>query len=177
MLFDLDIPKIIERSLLVHLRKSRVMAFTRALCAPVKTVHDEMMVLRADTIAQYQYNGLKHSLEALLNDHYDPVDRRIYITVPGRYEQLWYQEDGEQPLAYYEEDDAVSGFIWMSETEIISAQWYAYEFMINVPSLISFLPEAMFDLVDIYRYAGKRPAIRTFDGLNFTIDIYLYPNG
>lgn len=175
MLFDFDIPKIIERSLLVHLRRTRFMAFIRACCAPVQTVHTELMIVRADIIAQYQYNGLKHSLEAMLNDNYDPVDRRIYITVPGQYEQLWYQETGEQALAFFEETDAVSGFIWMTVPQLVSVQWYAYEFMINIPVLIPIIPAQVFSLVDTYRYAGKRPAIRTFGAFNTTFDIYLYP--
>lgn len=176
MLFDLDIPKLVERSLLVHLRRPKLMAFVRSLLKPAQNTHGELMAVRDDIIAQYQYNGLKHSLEAMLNDAYDPIDRRIYITVPGRFEELWYQELTEQPIAWFEETEAVSGFIWNTVAELNSIQGYTHEFMVNVPVMLPFDPDEMFDRLDVYRWAGKRPAIRTFGAFDTTFDIYLYPN-
>lgn len=174
MLFDFDIPSILTRSILVHLRKPKFMAFLRAWTKRPENIHGQLLDVRQELIDQYGYNGLLHSLETALNDEFDPIQRNIYITVPEQFGLLWYLDTEEPPAAYYDDSGIMPAYFYLDVDELNTATQYGYEFLINVPYNVLFTPKAMFNLVDLYRYAGRRPAIRVYDSGNNTTYLFLY---
>jgi hypothetical protein len=133
-----------------------------------------MMGYRTIIAFDYRYNGLVHSLEWACNDRFDPVQRRIYITVPEQLPVLYYQDAAEPPVAYLDDPGGYAAYYCLDEDELNTASQYTYEFLVNVPVSIAFQNAQMFTLLDLYRYAGRRPAIRRFDVDENTISIVLH---
>lgn len=75
------------------LRQSKMVAFLLALIEPLKELYQEFLLFRLDQLYEAEINGQVINLERVLNDIFDPVERRIYIS------------DGEtfDPPVFYEE--------------------------------------------------------------------------
>jgi hypothetical protein len=129
---------------------------------------------RTDTIiAEYRFNGLIHSLERALNERFDATLQRIYITVVDQYPMLFHAADGELATTAMAVEGELTGYYHLPDGVVTAP--YLYEFLVHVPADITFAPQEMFDLLDLYRYAGRRPAIRRFSPPDVEVEIILYP--
>lgn len=172
MIYDLHISRIAARYVPTWFRWPRNIALVAALCAWVSRIHDEFLAWReAVIIGQYRYTGLIHSLEAALNDRFSAVERRITITVVDQVPMQYHWGDGGASPVGYATEGTLTGYYHL--TEGVVAQPYDYEFLVHVPAEISFSPPAMFRLLDLYRFAGLRPAIRRYSG-DVTVETILY---
>lgn len=174
MLYDFDIRKLVRRYFPTWFRWEENVSFGYALCSYLGIIHDKLMDERQAALDQYKFNGLKHSLEWLLNDAYDPLNRRIYITVDEQQPVMYCQNEDEAAIDHCSNEEELSPHWCLNENEGIN---YLHEFVINIPSNITFNAVTIFEMVDLYRYAGRRPAIRTYGTFNVTINYVLYPNG
>ncbi len=68
MIFTIDFDKWIAEMLPMFLRRRRVFAFCRALCAPVVWLYGEFLNARSDHIYRLTHNGQVCYLRAALND-------------------------------------------------------------------------------------------------------------
>lgn len=174
MIYDFDIAKLIRRYVPVALRHPINLQWAYVLCSWLARIHSEFLAWRQDTIiAEYRYNGLIHSLEWMLNDRFDTLDRRIYITVVDQIPVYYHQDQADPTAAVLMDEGQMSGYYHLDQGAAVAN--YDYEFLVHVPVSLSFDDELMFQLLDLYRYAGRRPAIRLFDALDQTVDIILYP--
>ncbi len=142
------------------------MALARVAVGGVRRVQQQLAPLQEELRAEYRYNGLKHSLAKLLNDRLDAVQRRIYITIPDQTPSLYCQDIEEPSSAWYDDLEELSAY---HQQDIDEGGIYDHEFVVHIPAAISFQPAVVFALLDLYRYAGRRPKITTFGG---TIDDY-----
>lgn len=173
MLYTFTLPKLIRRFSPTWFRWPRNLAWSYAFLSWLKHIHDNFLAWRTDTIlAEYRFNGLVHSLERMLNERFDSVDQRIYITVIDQFPVLYHAGDGELATTAMAEVGELTGYYHLPDGAV--AQLYLYEFLVNVPSDITFTPQVMFELLDIYRYAGRRPAIRRFLPGDIEVEIILY---
>lgn len=173
MIYDFDIAKIIRRYVPVAFRHSVNLQWAYVLCSWMARIHDEFLVWRQDTIiAEYRFNGLIHSLEWLLNDRFDALDRRIFITVVDQTPVYYHQDQADPTVVVYMDDGQMSGYYHIDQA--MAASNYDYEFLVHVPTSLTLDHERMFQLLDLYRYAGRRPAIRLFDALDQTVALILY---
>lgn len=177
MLYDLDITAIASRNVPRWFRHVRNLAFVRVLARGLAVIHEEFLAWRQDTIiAQYRFNGLIHSLEWALNDRFDPVERRIYITVVEQVPSYHHVEDGGAAVVHALPEGMLSGYYHLDTDGEGGAEQYLYEFLVHVPASITFAPPGMFQLLDLYRYAGRRPAIRRFNELtDGQVQLILHP--
>lgn len=159
MLYSFDIPALIKRYAPGWFRWPVNLQLAQALCAWPARIHAEFLVWRQqEIIDQYRFNGLIHSLEWVLNDRFDPIDRRIFITVVDQVPFLTHLDEAEPAVMGMVDESDSTGYYFLDETAPVAT--YRYEFLVQVPSPIAFVPQQMFDLLDLYRYAGRRPAIR-----------------
>ncbi|MCW5900498.1 MAG: hypothetical protein KIT10_14635 [Flavobacteriales bacterium] len=173
MLYDLDIDKLVRRYAPGWFRHARNIALAQVLLAWVGRIQEEFLLWRTEVIiAQYRFNGLMHSLEWVLNDLHDALDRRIYITVVDQAPVMYHIGDGQPAFHSFVTEGVLTGYYHL-ETGAVSEP-YLYEFLVHVPAELSFIPSAMFDLLDLYRFAGRRPAIRRFAPGDTTVEIILY---
>lgn len=174
MVFDLDLRKLLRRYSPTWFRWPANQSFAYALSRWVAYLHTQLLGARQEVAYQYRVNGLTHSMAERMNDIFDPVLRRITITVPSQLPVLYCLDDAEAPVAYLGDDGELSGYYCLEDAELNVAVQYAYEFLVEVPASLSFSSDSMFTELDLYRFAGRRPAIRRFDDLNNTVAMIYY---
>ena len=60
--------------------ESKLLPYLRSMISPIQTITSELNILRSETLTFLNYTGQHKSIEEFLNDNYDLVLRRIYIT-------------------------------------------------------------------------------------------------
>lgn len=174
MIYTFNIPLLIRRFVPLWFRHAPNLAFAYVLCSWMARIHLDFLAWRTNAIlAEYRYNGLIHSLERMLNDRFDPVDRRIYITVVNQLPVYYHVGDGAPAVVSYLSEGMLSGYYHLDDGAIPSV--YTHEFTVHVDTTITFSADEMFRLLDLYRYAGRRPAIQTYNS-GGDVDLTIYPD-
>lgn len=157
MLYDFDLPKLIRRYLPVWFRKPRALSFGYALLSHLEVIHGLFLSVRDAIIAQYRYNGLIHSMERAINDQFDPVLRRVFITVVDQQPVLYYQDWSEPAFYHYDDEGGLAGYHYYDESQLNVVYTYDHEFVIHIPIDLGMEQPLILELVELYRYAGRRP--------------------
>lgn len=90
----------------VFLRKKRLLAFIKVLLFPLYSLHAEFARFKADMIYRQSHNSQVCYLEAVLNDEFDDLQRRIKIKgVEIRAAVRFYEPDEKKEVWFYEEQD------------------------------------------------------------------------
>lgn len=130
-----------------------------AMVSPLSYLHTRFVLFRRETIYRLTHNGQVCHLRAVLNDQFDPIERRITVTeTPGSmgilmlYER---EEEKEHLLPYRDAGKAV----------IVNRRGFgginAFDFWVNIPA-------ALYETVDVarlkaivgtYKLASKRFSI------------------
>lgn len=103
--------------LLVRLRKPAVFAFVKAALKPLEQTHSSFLSFRDDSLYKVRHTSQKVYIEAVLNDIFDPMQRRIriantefkqavYFYEPEeRREVFFYEPDENKPVYFYDSSD------------------------------------------------------------------------
>jgi len=90
------------------LRKPIHYDWLMALAQPVATLHEQFLLFREKSNYKLGHNSQVCSIESMLNDQFDPADRRIKINNGVVREPVWFWEQEEnQPVWFYEDNPAV----------------------------------------------------------------------
>lgn len=174
MTYDFDIPTIIRRFVPVWFRRPRNLQYVYALASWCERMHQQFLTWREqEVLSHWRYNGLVHSLEWLMNDAWDTIQRRIYITVADQVPVVYHATEGDPVVANYLTEGVLSGYYHLDESAI--SEPYRYEFLVNIPVALGGIPTTiLFQQLDIFRFAGRRPAIRFFDPDDNTVSMVYY---
>lgn len=99
-IFDLNYDKLAIMLLPSFLRKQKTVAFIQALLMPIKLLYRDFTAKRSSNLYNLSHNGQVCRLRKLLNDNFDPIDRRIYITDGNRYQRQYIYTAAEQQKRY-----------------------------------------------------------------------------
>lgn len=81
------------------LRGSRMVAWLNSLVKPVRELHTQFLAFRLDGIYKVEHTPQVYSMEKMLNEAFDPLEERIYITDGEYSEQLYvFSPEEEQPI-------------------------------------------------------------------------------
>lgn len=139
-------------------RKLIVVRYLLAFFAPIKEVWNDFLAFRAEQLYEAEINGQTIKLERVLNDTFDPVDRRIYITDGDYYEPpVFYEEWKNNPVIFYAEGDTRNPVFW--STDALNNR-VSVNFYVNVPAVIFFDSARMRALVSKYKVFGRTFEIR-----------------
>jgi len=143
------------------LRKIKQVGFVFSLIKPLEDFSIVFRRFREESIYRVTHNGQVYSLENVLNDEYDPEERRIFIedsfSIEGTYV---FPEEDERPVIINSETSDEILYIYSEE----SIRASAFDFVVNIPSDLrptnevnerNFLIQAS-GLIDIYKLASKR---------------------
>lgn len=149
-MFNLDIDKLILWLIPAALRKPVLYAWLKALCLPVIQLYDQFMIRRLASLYRISHNGQVFSMEAMLNDRFDLIARRIYITDGFTKDRIYiYTRLENKPVSlgviplYNRSDYADTGV----------------DFIVWIPNEILISTEDQFELralLNFYKLAGKR---------------------
>lgn len=150
-LFQINFNNLTIQLLPTFMRQPVVMAFVRAAMQPVFTLVDRFNISRNNNIYNLQHNGQRCYLRSMLNDAFDPDQRRITIDDTIAYDWLYiYPESADQPL-------------WLETRLIASLQYTGIEgtdftVFCNGACSVGSRPQ-MVALLNYYKLAGKRYSI------------------
>ena len=78
-MFNIDFDILINWITITFLRKGKFIAFLMSCVDPIITLNDNLKEFRNKIIYRLHHNGQVCYLEAVMNDHFDDSERRVYI--------------------------------------------------------------------------------------------------
>lgn len=146
--------------------EAKIVPYVRSVLAPIQELSDTLYGLFQLTDTFLNYNGQHIALENYLNDTYDLVDRRIYITENNVTNQLlsidlYLQGETDfSPISIYQQGETIPApFSLYLQPETVMA---LNNFTINIPISIGFDSDVVTRQVKNYSEASKIFNIVTF---------------
>jgi hypothetical protein len=154
MWFNINYNQLALLLLPTFLRKPVIVAYIQSLLVPIDKLYYKWSVFRVDNLYRIKHTGQVFSLRKSLNDRFDPVQRRIYITDGNFYDTTYiYTEAEGQDVWLYTEAEA--GTLYL-RTEPETADT-GLDFIVWVPQQV--YTSEIYGLkahIDFYRAGGKR---------------------
>lgn len=165
----MDFDVLVKQLLPVRLRQTKTIAWVKCIVAPVKWLFGLFKIFRSGNLYTLAHDGQICYLEAALNDMFDPILRRVFIS-DGIY---------VDPVSVYLVTELKPVFIDLA-SEVgsgaipnpdpvrlyldaeVDAGVGAYTFVVNVPISVMFDMARLRALVDQYRLPGRRYNVVTY---------------
>jgi hypothetical protein len=139
------------------LRKPKFFALLRVLALSFGSIQNELNQLRAEMQYRFSFTGETYSIEALLNNEFDPVQRRIRVrSLPFRQPMVFLRQIQQQVLVFLRTNIEAPEHYLVSNFTFNNWQPQEFEFEVVVPSGVIYNTPVLRELVDRYRFAGKR---------------------
>lgn len=157
-LFDINWSRFAVWQLPAHWRKIRRVQFLLALYEPIRESYGQFMDFMTRILYEAKINGQVIKLERVLNDKFDPFDRRIYISDGDYYDApTFFEEWKNEPVIFYAEGDTRNPVFW--STDALNNR-VSVNFYVNVPADVYFDAAMMRALVTKYKIFGRTFEIR-----------------
>lgn len=104
--YNINWRKFIIENLEVDLRRVKTVKWLEVLFKPIIWLHIEFLAYRTQALYKVNHNSQICYLQAVLNDSFDNIQRRIIIRNAKIKEPLWFYEPEEnKPVVFYESED------------------------------------------------------------------------
>ncbi len=137
----------------VRLRTGTIYAFLSSLVAPIVTLYNNLLAYNATTSYKLRHTSQVWSIEKVLNDEFDPVERRIRIFDAGGNSIIPLYPDADlRPVSL--NDDLTSCLILQADSGYDSG---AFDFVVRLP--YRYADSQVYhikSLINYYKLAGKR---------------------
>lgn len=150
-MFNINTDRLIEMLLSPRLLTISLLLTLRSIIEPIKSLLAQLNLFRTATTEKLSYNGQVCSLERLLNDRFDSVNREIFISDAASVYAV---------IAYPSED--VDRRIIISDTPVIAYDESIIgdnlnKFIVNIPDSneVRLLDNQIKATVQLYKLAGK----------------------
>lgn len=155
MKYDFNIFNHNKKALPVGWSKPRILAFLKAILKPVQLLEDNFVALVSKSRREANFTGQVIYLEHLLNDKFDPTQRRIYID-DGQENILppfVFNKIEDRPNYLYNKSENKPKFYLYNKSEFFTSA----DFVVFVPSsiLTASLQIEIERQVNYYKQAGK----------------------
>ena len=162
--YSWNITNIVNWLLPTFLRKPKMIAWLKSLLFPLNEKHQEFLSYVDDKRYELDFTGQVISLERLLNDKYDNVDRRIFISQEKADEVFFFDDDDLNPaneIFLFDDNNVNVGsenaFFFFSDSSGLLT-----DFIVNIPNTVVFSESELRVLVNKYKLAGKNFSINLF---------------
>ncbi|MDR2894241.1 MAG: hypothetical protein LBU97_02125 [Alistipes sp.] len=157
--YDVNFKRLALLMLPTFWRRPLLATFAYAMVTPLNYLHTRFVLLQRSTDYRLTHNGQVCYLRAVLNDQFDPIERRITITEEAGGTgplMLWHRsEDRAQLLPIRESDTAF----------IVNRRGFdgvnSFDFWVNIPVALLELVDTtrLKAIVNTYKLASKRFSI------------------
>lgn len=157
-IYDINYRTLVTLLLPTFLRGGLVTMFLRAVTQPVVYLKSRFDIYRRDTDYRLHHNGQTCRLRKVLNDYFDPLERRIYVSEAGinRDVLIIYMREAERWKLVPQRPGGIilnrRGFGGVS----------GYDFVVNVPAEYIEQQDRISAITDIYKLVSKRYLINYF---------------
>lgn len=151
-IYDVNWEKITTWLLAPATRRQRMLALAKALTSPINDIHTRFGFYRVNVLYRLGITPQVCHLERALNDRYDVMDRRIYISDGVEMDALpLFLKAESKPVKLYKKSEAIHQVLYTkSETSIFSA-----DFIVNIPITVPFDIAELIAFVNSYKLASK----------------------
>lgn len=151
--FDIDIDKRIVDNIPSEIKADgRLFSLIKALIAPVIWVYGLFLKSRTQNLYRVNHGPQVCHLEAVLNDAFDPVSRRISYADPDYKDSFYIYLRNENKKRYiYRITEVKPQFIYTKAETLAGVP----DFLILVPAAVSFDLARMKALINDFRLASK----------------------
>lgn len=153
-MFNVDFDKLLTWLLPALLRKPVFFAWVQTLCSPVKQLYDEFIAKRTTDLYVLNHDSRVFSIQAVLNDRFDNVNRTIYLTDGFAKPRIYLYTPEENKPVYLNPTIPVYNEGDYGDTGIDFIVWVPNAVAISNQDLIE-----MTSLVNKYKLASKRFSI------------------
>ena len=119
-IYNINWSRLVDSLLLVDLRNPFFKTWIRCLVEPIKTIHGEFLEYRTNALYRVRHNSQVAYMEAVLNDKFDDIFRRIrirnvelkqavYFYEPNENKEVYFYEPSDNKPVYFYEDDELAG--------------------------------------------------------------------
>jgi hypothetical protein len=148
MWYKVDFDKLILLLLPTFLRKPKMFGFLKALVSPIASLHYRWSQMRDENLKTLSYNSQRCYMRGVLNDRYDPEQRRITIENTGSKIQDYIYTPAENLPVFL-------GTMFL-ETEF-NYSGSTVDFLVNVPrEIMNTKINEIVATIDFYVLAGKQ---------------------
>lgn len=151
-MFKLNISKHVSRTTPPAWRKVFTAAWLESLLAPVKTVNDLLLAWVEARRVELTYNGQTIHLERMLNDLFDPQERRIHVvhSTDLRDFDYFYRESQQPDFDYLPIEGTATRFMYSSfEYETLQIDG----FRVTIPTVLAAAEDPIRGQILRYRLA------------------------
>ncbi len=154
-----------EMLIAVFLRKAKQIKWLQAILSPIVVLHNDFLSFRLSSLYKVKHNSQVVYLQAVLNDTFDPIFRRIRIANAVIKEPVWfYEPQDDKPVWFYEPQDDKPVY-FLEESEFAGG---GVDFTVLVPrdlqpvdnSQLSALLTKMKAQIDYYKLYSKNYEIK-----------------
>lgn len=155
----------IKRLLHPAYRTKEDIALLAAFFSHLREIKDQFVALQNKINYDIKFNAQTLSLETRLNQQYNLVIGTIYIENLSTADQatyiFWLSENQQPTYIGWLSETAIPPIYtyWLSET---LPQGSALDFIVWVPTALTFDPNQMKAIINLYKLAGKRYAIQYY---------------
>lgn len=162
-IYNIDWSRLPHLLLPSFLRKAKFLEVVGALLSPLRNVHFGFLDFRKESIYKVSHNGSVVSLTDVLNDRFDPVEKRIWISTIVQTDAIrFYPDAANKEVGFYPKPKQKVGFRYSTTYNAGAA-----DFIVHVPVLLrpdndqerEKLLIIMRGLLDYYKLFGKNYTI------------------
>jgi hypothetical protein len=144
-IFVVDFMKLTKLLLPTFLRKPLLFSFLKAGVVPIAAIHQQLLTFRNEKINQMSYNSQVCYLRKMLNDKFDPYQRRIQLGNATQRPPLWiYKEIEDKPVFL--------GTVMINRANTIST---SSEFVVYIPISLRDKVNGISAWLDYYKLTTK----------------------
>ena len=156
--YIIDYKRLVVMLLPTFLRKNIVIGFLNSMIFPLFSLKTAFDNCRQSVNYRLYHNGQVCYLRAVVNDFFDPADRRITITD--------YAGSVSSTIIHLREEDNFKIIPERPNAMIINHRGFSgisnYDFVVNVPVSLSSQNDRIIAVVNIYKLVSKRFLINYF---------------
>lgn len=153
-MIDLSTDDIIHDNTPISKRKYIITAFLKMLATPMNRLFNQFEAYFLEKEYELAFNGQVIYLEHLLNDRFDDIQRGIYLTDAVGFDEeihLFNQIEQNEDTILFNESENETLIHLFNQNEVDG--WP--DFIVNVPSSVTFDEIVMRALINKYKIAGK----------------------
>lgn len=148
-IFEIDYNRLIGQNVPADWQQPKFILWLRGLISPAKILHDQFTRYRRANLYTLAHNGQVCYLRKVLNDSFDPIERRIYITDGSKYQPEYIYSSAEQQPRYL-------GTIYLREADDYADTGVDFRVIVPVGFDLTAVIHQMKAQIDFYRLASKR---------------------
>jgi hypothetical protein len=137
----------------------KTFALCKALATPIATLHTNFLAYRKQCLYDLTITPQICWLVKLLNDKFDYVQRRIYISEGERGDNIYLFQDAEDGNEYLFQNAEVEQIWLFNDSEVGNNPAH---FVVYIPASVASKIDVLKSILNIYKLPSRRYQIQTF---------------